>query len=181
METVKHSWSLRRGVLESVSGKHWISAASVWSFVTKGVRHALQTHWSSYLNHSESPFMGKITSTHCPCLRYYYNKLGSNPTAENLSSLCVPHLFSTSFFPQAGYQLYAVFSLLLGITSYLYAYLQEHVVLCWMLVNTEQSIFRIWELPAVIAHCSYSGLADGGVLWGSQNCSPQAVTCTTYG
>lgn len=49
----------------------------------------------------------------------------------------------------------------LGITCYLYVYLQAHVVLPWVLVNTEQSTFRIWELPAVIAHCSYSRLADG--------------------
>lgn len=128
--------------------------------------------------------MGKTTGTHCPCLKYLLQqtviKLYSR-MPQFFTTICVPHSFSTSFFPQAGYQLYAASSLLLGITSYLYVYFQEHVVLPWVLVNTEQSTFRIWELPAVIAQCSYSGLTDGRVLWGSQNCSPQAVTCTTYG
>lgn len=106
--------------------------------------------------------MGKPTSTHCPCLRYLLQQTGIKPYSRKpqfFITICVPHSFSTSFFPQAGYQLYAVSSLLVGITIYLY--LQEHIVLPCVLVNTEKSTFRIWELPAVIAYCSCGRLTDG--------------------
>jgi len=104
---------------------------------------------------------------------------GINPYSRRpqfFTTTCVSHSFSTSFFRQAGCQLYAVSSLLLGIILYLSVYLQKHVVLPWCWWTQSKAHLVSGSSSAVIALCGYGGLTDDGELWSSQNCSPQAIT-----